>query len=127
MMIQKANQLKAMLGIMQMISGNPLLVQMFMQEISLEKLVNKLFELSNIDLSKLKLSQREKLIRQVSDPMQGLPGAQPMGQGSQGGPSGQPGGAPQGAPPGAAKTLPNGGHGVQNEMQGIARSMGIGR
>lgn len=138
-MIQKTNTLKALLAIMQMISSNQALTQVFMQEISIPKLVNKLFELSNIDLSKLTMTDREKAIAGATQPLQQVPGAQPPGAppGPRGpGPVAPGGGAappPQGPmpgsqpPPRAAQSLPNGGRGAQAEMQGLAKTLGIGR
>lgn len=117
-MIQRSNTLKALLQLMQMISGNPQLMQLFFQSISPDKLLKKMFELSNVDLSKLELSQREKLIQQVATPMQqaGMPPPSPnMAQNPQGPPQPQQG----------AKPPPN--RGPQAGMQGMVQALGVGK
>lgn len=92
--IQKANQLKSLLSIIQIIGSNQIFMQQFLQTISVERLVKKLFELSGVDLSQFQATQREQMMKQVAQPMQeaqnaGAPGGSPQGQGAQGKMGGQ--------------------------------------
>jgi len=101
-LIRKAAQMKALIGIMQLVASNDLLLQEFMKVVDINKFVKKLFELSDIDLQTLNVSDRERLIRGVTEPMGGL-------QQQAGG---------QGAPPA------EGGQ-ASPEMTELARSMGV--
>ncbi len=103
--IHKSNQLKSLLGIIQIIGANQVFMQQFLQKISVEKLVKKLFELSGVDLSQFSLTQREQMMQQVAGPM-----ATAQNAGGQGGPQDQGG---QG--------------GMGGQMSDIARTMGIQR
>lgn len=103
--IYKANMLKNLLGILQIIGSNQVFMQQFLQVVSVEKFVKKLFELSGIDLSQFQASDREKMIQQIATPLQ-----QAQDQGSPGAPSAQ---------------GSSGGMGAQSSD--IARTMGIGR
>jgi hypothetical protein len=61
--IARANQLKALIGIMQVIGANQMLMQQFMSIVSVDKLVKYLFMLSGVDLTKLTMSERENSCR----------------------------------------------------------------
>lgn len=69
-LLKRSAQLKSLLTLVQIISANQVFAQAFFQSVSIEKLVNYLFELSNIDLTRMQPSQREQMIRQVAEPMQ---------------------------------------------------------
>lgn len=101
--IQRANELKNMLGIIQIISANQMMAQAFMQKVDMGKLITKLFELSGIDITRLQASQREQMVQSIAGPLgQQFPeGGTPQGQGPQGG--------------------------AGKEMGDVARTMGIGR
>jgi hypothetical protein len=87
--IFKANQLKSLLSILQIIGANQVFMQQFLQVISVEKFVKKLFELSGIDLSQFAASDREKMMQQIAAPLQQAQNAGP-GKGPQkGGPTAQ--------------------------------------
>lgn len=66
-LIQRASTLKSLLGLMQVLSQDQILLQQFLKIVDLEKLTRKLFELSGIDLTSLQLSQREKMMKGVID------------------------------------------------------------
>ena len=104
--IHRSNMLKSLLGIMQVIGQNQVFMQQFMQVISVEKLLGKLFEWSGIDLSILAASEREKMMQQIAPPLQDAQNTAMKG-GSRGG------GTPSN----------NGG----GQMADVARTMGIGR
>lgn len=84
-LIQKSGMLRSILNIMQIVGSNELLVKEFLNEVDLGKLVRLLFDLSDIDLTKLSVSARDKLVRQVTEPLQAVAGEQtgrqPGGQG----------------------------------------------
>lgn len=108
--IAKAGQLKSLLGILQIIGSNQVFMQQFLQVISVEKFVKKLFELSGIDLSLFSASQREQMMQQIAPPLQ-----QAQGQGS-----------PQGGGQGGPQAQGQSGQ-MGQQSSDIARSLGIGR
>lgn len=69
-LIQKGQVLKALLNILQVIASSEILLAEFMREVDPNRLLKVIFELSNVDLSKLQTTEREQLIRQVVEPMQ---------------------------------------------------------
>lgn len=68
-LIQKGQMLKSILQVMSIIGANPLLTQEFLRQADMGKLIQLLFELSNVPMSKLQLSEREKMIREVTQPL----------------------------------------------------------
>lgn len=102
-MLQKSQKLQAILGLLQVIASNPLLLQEFLKVADLRRLVTLLFDLSDIDLSKLQRSAREQLMAQIAQPLQQAGATE----------GGAP--APQGASPGAT------------EAASVASLMGVGR
>lgn len=60
--LYRANQFKSLMTIMQVIGANPSLTQAFFQEYPLPKLIDKLIELSGVDIRKMKASEREQAI-----------------------------------------------------------------
>lgn len=69
-LIQRQQKLQGLLQIMQIIAQNENLVAAFMQVADMNKLLNLLFELSSIDLRKLAITERERLMQSVAAPMQ---------------------------------------------------------
>lgn len=100
--IKRANTLKSLMGLMQVIGSNPLLLQEFMKEVSMPKLTKMLFDLSDVPFDKLSMSDREKQISAVTQQAQQ---------------------AQQNAGP------PNGQAGAEGKKQvgDVARTMGIGQ
>lgn len=96
-LIARNQMLSQLMQLMQVIASNELLLQAFMQQIDVNKLLALLFRLSNVDITKMQASARDKLIAQIMGPMQ-----QAGGQGG--------GQAP--AP-------------AMQEMGDVARSMGV--
>lgn len=76
-LIQKQQKLQALLSIMQVIAANEMLMQAFMKVVDMDKLTKLLFTLSNVDLSKFSLTEREKMMRQVTEQMPQPAGGQP--------------------------------------------------
>ncbi len=74
-LIQKARTLRALMSILQTVASNEVLLQEFLQQIDLGKLIELLFELSDVDLRKLQTTEREKMIRGVAERLQPKPGA----------------------------------------------------
>jgi hypothetical protein len=99
-MIRRSQQLQSLLNILQVIAQNPQLLQAFMQMIDVNKLTKLLFRLSNVDLTKLEPTAREKLMAAV---------AQPMGQ--------------QQAAVGPGQPSP----GAVAQLQPVAQQLGIGQ
>ena len=84
-LIQKQQKLTAIMSVMQVLSANPNLLAAFMQRVDINKLVTLLFQLSNVDLSKIEISQRQQMIQSVAQPMmeagqQGTPSAPGMAE-----------------------------------------------
>lgn len=81
-LIAKNQMLSSLLNLMQVIAGNPNLLAAFMAQIDINKLVTLLFRLSNVDITKMQLSEREKLIKSIAQPMQqAAEGSQPSAPG----------------------------------------------
>lgn len=99
--IQRSQTLKALIQILSIIGPNQLLLQEFLKAIDLGKFINYIFELSDVPLEKMQLSEREKLIRSVAQPM--------------------------GALQNGAAGAPSSGGQAAGEMQSVAKSMGVQR
>jgi len=86
-LIQKGRMLKALLQLMQFLAQSPELLAAFMQQLDMEKFLKLLFNLSDIDMSKMVMSERERLMRQTAQSFQGAAqqaggvGAQPTAPG----------------------------------------------
>ena len=70
MLIQKNAMLQSLLNIMQIIAQNENLLAAFMQRADMEKFMMLLFDLSNIDFTKLEASQRQRQIQELFGGMQ---------------------------------------------------------
>jgi hypothetical protein len=88
-LIQKNTQLHALMSVIQILASSDVLMQTFLQEVDLTKLVHLLFTLSDVDLSKLTLSAREKAIREA-----GMAQMQSMQQQAQAAPAAGPNASP---------------------------------
>ena len=75
-LIHKSQKLRALIQILQLVAGNELLLQQFLQVVDLAKLVDLLFDLSNLDMRRLQLSERDKLVQSFG---QGLGGGEQGG------------------------------------------------
>lgn len=83
--------LQSVMQLMQVIAQNQNLMAAFMQKVDMNRLLMLLFKLSNVDITQMEPSSREKLIQEVTNPMmqqqqaamaqpqQQGPGAQQMG------------------------------------------------
>lgn len=94
-LIKKSQKLQALLSVMQVIAQNEQLMMAFFQRVDLNKFIDLLFTLSDVDLSKVEISQRQQMIQSV---------AQPMMQAAQGGSPSAP---------------------AANQMNSLATSMGM--
>lgn len=70
LIIARSQQLKALLGILNVISQNDILMQAFLQEVDIKKLIDRIFLLSGVDLSKFTMSARDKAIQGLAQPIQ---------------------------------------------------------
>lgn len=83
-LIQRGQMLKSLLQILSVVAQSELLLKAFMEKIDINKLVDRLLMLSNIDMSKLQTSQREGMIRQITNPMNQMnPGTGEPGENAQ--------------------------------------------
>lgn len=74
-MIQKSRVMRSLMGLLQLIASNELLLGEFMRVVDMPRLIEVLFELSDIDLYKLQASERTRMIRQIVEQMP-QPGAE---------------------------------------------------
>lgn len=98
--IQRAQTLKNLVGILGIIAQNEILLKVFMEKIDVNKLVLKLFELSNIDITQFQTSEREQMIASVM---------QPLNAASE-----------------RASGAPSASENTEKQMQGLTSMMGIG-
>ena len=82
-LIQKSQKLRALLQLLQVIGSNPILMQEFMAVVSMPRLVDLLMDLSNLDPSRFSMTEREKMIRQMTQ-MMPQAGGTPQGQNAAG-------------------------------------------
>lgn len=81
-LIQKNKMLRSLLQLMQYLAQRPELLAAFMQQVDMNKFLKLLFDLSDVDVSKVTISERERTIRQAMETMQAgaaRVGAQPGG------------------------------------------------
>ena len=69
-LIQKSRMLKSLLQVMGFLSQSPELLAAFMQRVDMEKFVNLLFNLSDVDISKVTISQRQRMVSNVAQQIQ---------------------------------------------------------
>lgn len=124
-LVLKQQKLQGVMQLMQTVQGNPLLLQKFMQEVDMGKLLNLMFDLLDVEKDRLELSPREKLIAQLQqqNPMAaGMVGAAP---GTTGMPGMQPTQGPQpSAGAGGGQRVPAGGGAPAAARQGTANAGG---
>lgn len=118
-LIQKSKTLRALMQALQILASNPLLLQEFLKVADMHRLVELIFELSDIDLSKLQLSQRDMLMRQVVQSFQQAAGGAPGAPGAPG-TTGTPG-----APPVTNGAAPPQGGGAAPQAAALAQAMGV--
>jgi hypothetical protein len=68
-LISRSQQLKTLLGILGTIGQNELLMQEFLKKVDLSKLVALIFRLSGIDMTKISISERDRMIASVTGPL----------------------------------------------------------
>ena len=74
-LIARSQQMKALMGVLGVIAQSEPLMQKFLEKADLDKLLNLIFQLSGIDITKITMSEREKMIRSLTQPMQQAAGA----------------------------------------------------
>lgn len=85
-LIQKGKMLKSLLTLMGFLSQKPEFLAAFMQRIDMEKFLKLIFNLSDVDLAKVEISERQRMIQEAATQMQ---------QGAAGLTTGQPPPGPQ--------------------------------
>jgi len=68
-LIAKARLLNRILQLLQIIGSNELLLREFLRVTDMGRLVELLFELSEVDLTRLNVSDRNRLVREVTEPI----------------------------------------------------------
>ena len=97
-MIQKSQLLQSLLQLMQIIGSNEALMAAFMQQVDINRLMALLFDLSNIDITKLQTTQRERTIQSLIAPVMERAAGAPAASGQ-----------------------------AQAEMGNVAQTLGVGR
>lgn len=69
-LIEKGAKLRALMGVLQVVMMNDVMAQAFLSEIDPTRLVKTIFTLANLDMFTLQPTEREKLARQIVNPMQ---------------------------------------------------------
>lgn len=69
-LIQRQQKLQSIMQVLQVIAQDQNVLAAFMQRVDIKKLTDLLFQLSNVDLSKIEISERERMIANVTQPMQ---------------------------------------------------------
>lgn len=103
-LIQKQKILRSLMMLMQFLSQSDVLLAEFMKKVDLGKFVKLLFNLSDVDMTKVTMTEREALLKQTVESFQQA-AQQQLG----------PGGGPEGA------------GGAGQEMQQLVQGMGVGR
>lgn len=87
---ERKRRVRALLGILNVVGGNPLLVQSFVQDYSLSKVIKVLLQDSGVDIDRIKLSADEKFKQDEKrrEAEAKAKAAEAMGQGVPGGPGG---------------------------------------
>lgn len=90
-LIANSQKLKALIGLLQLVGSSEVMMKEFLRVVDMSRFLNMLFELSNIDVTKLQATERERLTRMVTEPMgeaanrvEGAPSAGPAAQGAVG-------------------------------------------
>lgn len=68
--IASAQQMKTLMGVLNIVGQNDILMQAFMAKVDIDKLVGLIFRLSGIDMTKLTLTDREKAMKALIQPIQ---------------------------------------------------------
>lgn len=68
--IAKSQQLKTLLAVLNVVAQNEMLMQEFLKQTDLQKLIKLIFNLSGVDLTKLTMTDREKQIKSLAQPIQ---------------------------------------------------------
>ena len=80
-LIQKGQKLRSLLQLLQTIAASEILLQQFFQVVDPMKLIDLLFDLANVDITKLKVGEREAALGQLKALFPGGPGGVPTGNG----------------------------------------------
>ena len=84
-LIQRQQELQGLIQILQLVAQSEPLLAQFLKVVSLEKLVERLMRLNNVDMSSLSLSERERKMQEIAEQVPQVPG-QPNDQAPQGAP-----------------------------------------
>ena len=107
LLIQKSRMLRAVLTLFQILAQSELLLQEFLKIADMQKLVRLLFDLADVDLKKIEISQQQRMINDMVQQFQqaGARAEQATAQ------------------PGQSRQEPDGG--TRQQLQGIAQQLGV--
>lgn len=100
-MLERQEKLKTMLSILGIMQQNQTLLQAFLQKVDPGRMVEVIFQLSDIDIDKLGLTPREQQMQAIMQQQQQMQAAMAEQAGA-GGPAGPAGAGGGGAAPGSA-------------------------
>jgi len=69
-LIARSAQMKALMGVLGIMAQSEVLMQEFLKKADLDKVINLIFQLSGIDITKVTMSERERMIKSLAQPMQ---------------------------------------------------------
>lgn len=101
-LIARSQQLKTLMSILSVVGQDQILMQAFLAEIDIKKLVDRILFLAGVDITKLQLTVREKMVKDLAQPIQQ---------------------AGQNVPPGTPPAPPQ----TQQKIGGAVKALGIGR
>jgi hypothetical protein len=103
-LIQKQQMLSALMNILGIIAQNENLTTAFLQQVDMQKLLNLLFNLANVDMTAFTMSKRQIMLNELMQKQEAAMGGQPGQAAPQPGqPQGQPGQAAPAQSPGAGQ------------------------
>lgn len=114
-LVLRSQKMQQLMQFLQIVGSNQILASIFMQEVSPEKLFNYLAMLMDIDKEDFSLTEREKMMQQITQMSQmaaggGQAGPQPAPGGAA--PASGPAGGQQASPGAAARQVPSGAGGL---------------
>jgi hypothetical protein len=68
-MLQKNRQMRVLMQALQVMASNEILLQAFLQEVDMTRLVEVIFDLSDLDIRKLQKSDRQSMIDEITRPL----------------------------------------------------------
>jgi len=106
--VEKGKRIRGLMGALNVIGGNPLLIQAFQQSYSIDRLVALVLEDFGVPMDRIELNEQEKLRQIEAKAKQDFANSLGGGPGGPGGPTAQNQGGTDPLAPGVAEGLPGG-------------------